>query len=142
MSNTQLWIEGSGFDCAQLQRDLSECVATLATQGAMPPNECERVAAIKIGIADGAFVASPKRLELLRGLCQIYSAGIRSEKITSHRPVVGPLIVFVKRALFPVVSTLLGPSFRFQREFNAGVIRLLGDLCNEAGDKEDTLARN
>jgi len=74
-------------------------------------------------------------------LCQIYSAGVRSEKITSHRPVIGPLIVFVKRALFPVVSTLLGPSFRFQREFNAGVIRLLGDLCNEAGDQEEPSAK-
>lgn len=74
---------------------------------------------------------SPERLELLRGLCHLYSAGIRSEKITSHRRFVGAVIVFVKRAFFRVLSALLGPSFQFQRDFNAGVIRLLGDLCNE-----------
>ncbi len=97
----------------------------------MPPNEPERVAQLSTTISKGAFVVSPERLELLRGLCHLYSAGIRAEKITSHRKVIGPVIVFVKKALFRVLSALLGPSFQFQRDFNAGVIRLLGDLCNE-----------
>jgi hypothetical protein len=98
----------------------------------MPEDEQQRVAKLSTAIAKGAFVVTPERLELLRGLCQIYSAGIRAERISSHRRYLGPLIVFFKKALFRVISALLGPTFSYQRDFNAGVIRLLGDLCNES----------
>jgi hypothetical protein len=128
---SQQWLQVEGVDCLELQSALSQRVAALASHGSMPANEQSRVAELSTAIAKGAFVVSPQRLELLRGLCHLYSAGIRSEKITSHRRFLGPLIVFVKRAFFRVLSALLGPSFQFQRDFNAGVIRLLGDLCNE-----------
>jgi hypothetical protein len=92
---------------------------------------------VSTAIAPQSFTTSPERLEMLRSLCQIYSAGIRAANITSHRPVIGPLIVFVKKILFRSVAALLGPSFERQREFNAGVIRLLGDLCNEDRGRTD-----
>jgi len=128
---TQQWLQIDGVDCQEIQSDLSQRVASLVSHGSMPANEESRVVELSTAIAKGSFVVSPQRLELLRGLCHLYSAGIRSEKITSHRRFLGPPIVFVKRAFFRVLSALLGPSFQFQRDFNAGVIRLLGDLCNE-----------
>ena len=131
-SCAQSWLSICGAGEVSLERDLSAQIAALVAEGRIPPQERERVSRLSLGISNGAFVTSPKRLELLRNLCQLYSAGIRAEKFTSHRPVIGPLIVFVKRRLYPIVSALLGPSFRFQRDFNAGVIRLLGELCNEA----------
>jgi len=130
-SRSHQWLQIDGVDCQGLQSTLSQRIGALVSQGDMPANEQERVAGLSTAIAKGAFVVSPERLELLRGLCHLYSAGIRSEKITSHRRFVGPVIVFVKRAFFRVLSALLGPSFQYQRDFNAGVIRLLGDLCNE-----------
>jgi hypothetical protein len=129
--STHNWLRIDGIDNAQLVSSLAARTVSLVSGGCMPPNEPERVAQLSTTISKGAFVVSPERLELLRGLCHLYSAGIRAEKITSHRRVVGPVIVFVKKALFRVLSALLGPSFQFQRDFNAGVIRLLGDLCNE-----------
>jgi hypothetical protein len=126
------WLYVAGQADAALARRLSECVVARVTSGEMPADEQSRVSKTSTAVARGSFVVSSDRLELLRGLCQIYSAGIRAEKITSHRKFLGPVIVFTKRALFRVMSSLLGPSFRFQRDFNAGVIRLLGDLCNEA----------
>lgn len=133
-NSSRVWLRIEGADSAQVASGLAERAALLVSDGVMPPNEPDRVAQLSTTIAKGAFVVSPERLELLRGLCHLYSAGIRAEKITSHRPVIGPAIVFVKKAFFRVLSALLGPSFQFQRDFNAGVIRLLGDLCNENQD--------
>jgi hypothetical protein len=126
--NQAAWLNIFGKPDANLERDLAAAVSQMQE---MPAGEDVRVANVTTAIAAGDFSVTPERLELLRGLCHLYSAGIRSEKITSHRPIVGPVIVFVKKAIFRVVSGLLGPSFRYQRDFNAGVIRLLGDLCNE-----------
>ena len=135
-SCSQSWLTVCGEGELSLESDLLAQIAALETAGSIPRQERERVSNLSLGITDGAFVTSSQRLELLRNLCQLYSAGIRAEKFTSHRPVIGPLIVQVKKRLYPIVSALLGPSFRFQRDFNAGVIRLLGDLCNEA-DRND-----
>jgi hypothetical protein len=131
----KLWLEVKGVDSAQLANELQSRTTSLVTQGNMPPDEQARVAGLSTSISRGDFVVSPERLELLRGLCHLYSAGIRAEKITSHRRFVGPVIVLVKKALFRVLSALLGPTFQFQRDFNAGVIRLLGDLANETRDR-------
>ena len=133
MSNKseQGWLQITGVDTSQVAQTLTLHTQSLIADGLMPPNEPERVATLSTGISKGAFVVSQKRLELLRGLCHLYSAGIRAEKISSHRRILGPVIVFVKKAIFRVLSALLGPTFQYQRDFNAGVIRLLGDLCNE-----------
>jgi len=137
LNSNKSWIEVCGVAGDQLAYSLSTRTAALVSQGVMPPNEQQRVATLSTAITTGSFVVSPQRLELLRGLCHLYSAGIRAEKITSHRPLVGPFIVFIKKAFFRILSALLGPSFQFQRDFNAGVIRLLGDLCNEQSKAMD-----
>lgn len=129
---TKNWLDVSGRSDTHLEERLSQAVALWESEGKMPADEQVRVHTLSMALAKGSFVASPERLELLRGLCQIYSAGIRGEKISSHRKVIGPVIVSVKKILFRIISALLGPTFSFQRDFNAGVIRLLGSLCNEA----------
>ncbi len=125
------WFTVAASEDAALAARLTASVRGWVESGAMPANEPARVAGVSTAITTGAFSTSRERLELLRELCQIYSRGIQSEKITSHRPVIGPVIVAAKKILFRIVSALLGPTFRFQRDFNARVIRLLGDLCNE-----------
>ena len=125
------WFTIAGSGDATLAARLTASVGRWAESGVMPANEPARVAAASTAITTGAFATSRERLELLRELCQIYSRGIQSEKITSHRPVIGPVIVAAKKILFRAVASLLGPTFQFQRDFNARVIRLLGDLCNE-----------
>lgn len=126
------WFSVAGTHDESLATELKQQLERWKQEGIMPPNEPERVGSLSTAIAKGDFKTSPKRLELLRELCHIYSAGIRAEKISSHRRIVGPCIVVIKRVLFRAVSTLLGPSFERQRDFNAGVIRMLGDLCNDA----------
>jgi len=128
------WLEIAGEGASAVAEQLADQVNKLRVKGAMPADEQSRVAKLSTALTSDSFVVSPERLELLRGLCQIYSAGIRAEKISSHRKFLGPVIVKIKQVLFRVISVLLGPTFSFQRDFNAGVIRLLGSLCNEASD--------
>ncbi len=130
-SNQDEWLSVCGERDENLEREIIAAVTLMQEQAGMPCGEPARVGGVSTAIATGNFSVTPERLELLRSLCHLYSAGIRAEKISSHRRIIGPVIVFVKKALFRVVSGLLGPSFRYQRDFNAGVIRLLGDLCNE-----------
>ena len=130
-SNQQNWLSVCGEKDDNLEAELVASATQMQSQAGMPSGEVARVAGISTAIATGNFSVTPERLELLRSLCHLYSAGIRAEKISSHRPIVGPIIVFIKKAVFRVVSGLLGPTFRYQRDFNAAVIRLLGDLCNE-----------
>lgn len=125
------WVIVGGSPDAALDGELNASVSRWIESGKMPSDDPERVGRLSTAIASGTLSASPKRLELLRGLCHLYSAEIRAEKISSHRPVIGPVIVFAKKVLLRMVATLLGPTFRRQREFNAAVIQLLGDICNE-----------
>jgi hypothetical protein len=126
------WLKVALTDTTALERSLSAKIEALTLSGAIPAGEVERVACVNTAITRrDAFVVTPERLELLRGLCHLYSAGIRAEEIRSHRPWIGPIIVFIKKGIFRVISALLGPTFQYQRQFNAGVIRLLGDLANQ-----------
>lgn len=131
-STEKSWLFVAGVADPELTQRLRMHIAEKEQEGVIPAGESARVAKLSTALTRGTFVVSPERLELLRGLCQIYSAGILAERITSHRRVVGPVIVFFKKILFRIVAALLGPSFTSQRYFNAGVIRLLGSLCNEA----------
>jgi hypothetical protein len=74
---------------------------------------------------------SPERLEKLRRLCQLWEVDIRLGEITSHRKIIGPVIVAVKKVMFPIIRFMLKDLIREQRDFNSAAIRLFADLCNE-----------
>ena len=128
------WLVVAGLSNSELANTLRSRVVRCEEGGIIPSGEQARVAQLSRAIATGEFVVAPQRLELLRELCHIYSAGILADKITSHRRFLGPVIVAFKKALFRLIAALLGPSFTSQRQFNAGVIRILGSLCNEVGE--------
>jgi len=122
--------------CGESDLSLSERVASrimqLEREGVCSASDQEHVRDLRFGAANGRFATSPRRLELLRRLCQIHSIEVQDRAITSHRKVIGPLIVLAKRAIFSTVRTLLGPTFKHQQDFNAVTVSLLMDLCNEA----------
>jgi len=71
------------------------------------------------------------RLQKLRRLCQLWEVEVKVGEITSHRKVIGPIIVGFKRLLVPMMRILLKDTLRQQRDFNAAVILLLADLTEE-----------
>ena len=78
----------------------------------------------------GVLQVSNDQLEKLRRLCQVWDVDIRPGEITSHRPIIGRVIVAGKKLLFPVIRALLKNYLSQQREFNAAAISLLADLCS------------
>ena len=78
----------------------------------------------------GSINVSAERLEKLRRLCQLWEVDLRYQNITSHRKIVGPLIVAMKRLLYPVIRAIFKDYIRQQKEFNAAAIALLADLSN------------
>ena len=116
-------------------QELSERVAreTAArrSSGAWSEAQEREVAQKPLLFARESFSTSPARLELLRALCRTFNVEFKPDVTPSHRKVIGPIIAVVKRAMMPFLRVLIGPSFLKQSEFNATVVKLLGELSNE-----------
>ena len=129
------WVTVCGVSDADIARSLNEKVVSLRAAGKFSEADQLHIKGLSFSVTRDGFFASPERVEVLRRLCQIYSADIRPAVPTSHRRFIGPFIVFGKKMLQPVVNAVLGPALRNQREFNASVISLLTDLSNEGSRK-------
>ncbi len=125
------WIvapEGLGPVLAErLEREVSE----RRKSGSISESEERQIQELSVFFSPKNFSTSPARLELLRSLCRTFSVEFKPEIAPSHRRVVGPVIAAVKRAMVPFFRALLGPIFLKQSEFNASVVKLLGELSNE-----------
>lgn len=94
-------------------------------------DEVAYVSKVQLSAVPARLSISDERLEKLRRLCQTWEADLTWQPITSHRRVIGPLIVAGKRAIFPVLRVLLKDYIRRQREFNAAAIALMAELSAE-----------
>ena len=126
------WISIAGEPSQDVRDALARRVADLRAAGKFSEADERHIAQLSFSVTRDGFTATPERVELLRRLCQIYSADIRPQAPTSHRKIIGPFIVLGKRMLQPVINAVFGPALRNQREFNASVVSLLTDLSNDA----------
>lgn len=62
------------------------------------------------------------KLNAIRELCQQWQINPVFSSITSHRKVVGPVIVKAKKIIFPIINYFTKPVFNRQKDFNAAVI--------------------
>jgi hypothetical protein len=129
------WVTVSGTPDSELARALFEKIEALRTAGEFSETDQAHISKLSFSVTRDGFKATPERVELLQRLCQIYSADIRPQAPTSHRKIIGPFIVFGKKMLQPVVNAVFGPALRNQREFNASVVSLLTDLCNDGAKR-------
>jgi hypothetical protein len=133
MTSTPLTIAGQ--DRAAMQDTLLQRVTSKIASGAMPAHEQEylrRLNLLPTKLEDGSVRSiDPAHIERLKNLCQLWDVQVRETSITSHRKVIGPVIVFVKRMVIRLVRLVLKDSMRQQRDFNAGVIALLSDICSK-----------
>jgi hypothetical protein len=130
------WLTVTGEPDPSLARSLADQVNQLRSSGKFSEGEQAAIQRLSFSVTREGFKTTPERMEMLRRLCQLYSADVRPLPPTSHRRIVGPVIVLAKRILQPVVQGLLGQFLKNQSDFNATTISLLTDLCNE-GDSAD-----
>ncbi len=130
-AETTSWISAPGEAGAALAERLEREVAERRASGALTESDERLVRELKVFFSPESFSTTPARLEMLRTLCRTFNVEFKPEVTRSHRKLVGPIIATVKRALVPFLRAILGPSYLKQAEFNASVVKLLGELCNE-----------
>ena len=125
------WLFVCGESDPELAKSLADRVASLRSEKGFTESDQAEIQALSFAVTREGFSTTPERMQQIQRLCQLFSMNARPTNPTSHRPVIGPIIVGVKKILFPLVNALFGPTFRIQREFNSLVLALLTDLCNE-----------
>ena len=94
-------------------------------------DEVSYVAKVNFCPIKGRLQVSEQELNTLRRLCQAWNIEIRPMLIQSHRPIIGPAIVAVKKIIFPILRVLMKDFVTQQRDFNAAAIGMLGTLLSE-----------
>lgn len=127
-----MWFTIAGEKDGALAEKIERRVAEKIAKGHFSPEFIRAVATMQPGMPHGGLAVSEEDLEGLRSLCSLYEVELRPTKITSHRRLVGPIIVGAKRLIYPILRAFLGDTLRQQRDFNAQVVTMLMDICRRA----------
>ncbi|NDC39462.1 MAG: hypothetical protein EBZ48_15725 [Proteobacteria bacterium] len=133
------WIVARGADAPDLCALVESRVSARIQAGDFLPDTVQYCNEVSFHPVSGDLTVSDKRLEQLQKLCQLWDVQLRPKEVTSHRKIIGPLIVAAKRLAYPVLGAFLKDSFHQQRSFNAAAIALLAELSEEV---ERLKARN
>lgn len=116
-----------------LEKEVAKGVQSLVEQGEFSPENIHFVKNFILPASSGSLLTSDELLERLRRAAQIWDVSLKPKEITSHRKFLGPIIVSLKRLIYPVLSFFLADTLRQQRDFNAAVLRCLVELSHERG---------
>ena len=133
LAESSAWVSVGSSAAPELARLTGERLAQRISQGQFKSEDVENIAKRRLTLVHGDLLTNSSRLEKLRLLCQLFDVDLKLGRVTSHRPLIGPVIVLAKRMLFPLAKVMFKESFKQQRDFNAAVIALLADLANEEG---------
>ena len=124
------WLKVQGATRSDIASELEERVAQRISLGAFSRDNVQYIKKINLSIS-GELSVTDESLERLRKLCQLWDVDFRVSGIRSHRRVIGPIIVAVKKAIFPVLKLFLKEFITQQRAFNAEVISYLAFISNK-----------
>lgn len=92
----------------------------LSTDPRYNQKEIKEVAALSHRLVPRGLTVDERTAERLRALARLSQTELRAPiAIRSHRRFIGPLIVSIKRALWPLLHALLKDFVDAQREFNS-----------------------
>ncbi|MCB0338505.1 MAG: hypothetical protein KDD53_02825, partial [Bdellovibrionales bacterium] len=123
-SSHRSWISVCGQSADSLGEKLTERVSKRIESNEFTQKDVDYIASLKRPLLNETANFDPRSLEKLRTLCQLWDLRIRPVNITSHRKIIGPVIVGVKKALYPIIRILLRDVINQQRDFNAAAISL------------------
>jgi hypothetical protein len=129
--NRTSWLTVAGKSDGDLEAVLAQEVASKIAAGRYTVDNVAYISKVHLNLEPGYLQVSDKTLEKLRRLCQLWDVDIRATNITSHRKVIGPLIVAAKKIVYPLLKVFLKDFIRQQRSFNAAVIALLAEVSQK-----------
>ena len=136
------WVSAFGVAAPELERELLRRVEARIGQGKFNWHNVRYLEKVSFAPVRGKLQVSEGRLEKLRRLCQLWDVHLKGTEISSHRPVIGPVIVFGKKILYRILSVLLKDFVRQQKSFNAGVVSLLAELSGEDSESKSDKERS
>jgi len=119
------WLTISGTEQPDLEETIAKRVAARMAAGAYAARDVAYIARLDRRPLGPEAQVDPQTLDQLRVLCRTWDVDFITGAITSHRPVIGRVIVAAKKLLLPIVRVLLKDTLRKQRDFNAQVVELL-----------------
>lgn len=125
------WIRAFGNYDTELSSKVESRIAARLAAKEFRADEVEYVRTADFCPVRGTLSVSEKELNTLRRLCQAWEIELRPGKITSHRPLIGPIIVAVKKLVFPLVQVFMKDLVKQQKDFNSSAIALMGSLLSE-----------
>ena len=132
----QLGIEICGERAEALEEELRSRLASRISSGDLSEVTIRSVEKTTFRpIPEGTDLA-PESIERLRRLCQLWEVRLRVNEISSHRKVIGPVIVFAKRIMLRLMQFLMKDALHQQRSFNAEVIRALAEMSTQVSNQQ------
>jgi hypothetical protein len=125
------WLDVMSEPAPLLQSTLEKRVAARLESKQFRADEIEYVRGANFSPIQGTLNVSEPELNILRRMCQAWEVELRAGKISSHRPIIGPVIVRIKRMLFPLVHVFLKDFVKQQKDFNSSALALMGTLLSE-----------
>lgn len=120
----------NGNESPEFVKEIKERVSAQIKKGKYTKEDVEYVKNLDLFPLKDASNLDNEMLERLRRISEVWEVKLGYDEITSHRPVVGKLIVAVKKLIFPLVSLVLKKPLEQQRRFNAEVVSLLAKLAS------------
>ena len=124
------WITVCGQPAEALEKTVHDAIQQKLASGEIPADQVKYIQQVRLHSFTDLAV-SALTLERLRRLAQTWEVRLIPQEITSHRAILGPIIVAAKRAMFPVLQYFFKTFIQQQRSFNAGVVELLTELSHE-----------
>lgn len=126
---TKNWINlPDSSESQRLEGEVARRVTAKVEAGEYNTEDIRYVSKLARPLVANQVSLSDERLEMLRRVCQLWDINFRATDITSHRPVIGPVIVAIKRALMPILKILMRDVINQQRDFNAAAVILLAEI--------------
>ena len=121
----------NGKSSPELETEVKKRVSERIAAGKYKREDVEYVKNLDLFPLTDASNLDSEMLERLRRVSQVWEVKLGYDEITSHRPVLGPIIVGIKKIIFPLVSLVLKKPLEQQRRFNAEVVSLLAKLASK-----------
>lgn len=119
----------------ELSESLSERLGQRIKSGKFKHEDIAYVSRLSLFPISDASSISPSSLENLRRLSETFEIKFEPRIVSSHRKIIGPLIVLSKKILFRVLGSVLKESFAKQTKFNAEVVSFVAQLAaNQNGN--------
>lgn len=120
----------NGKSSPELEAEVKKKVSERIEAGKYRREDVEYVKNLDLFPIKDASNLDSEMLERLRRISEVWEVRLGYDEITSHRPVLGPIIVAIKKIIFPLVSLVLKKPIEQQRRFNAEVVSLLAKLAS------------